>query len=104
MEVFAIVRCLSCWRVSARAERPWLISDGRSAAWESPDQSVCEASKSNEKIRCREVSVINEGKVKATLRSRKKTRSAKTIDECRETYHPQSSQSSFRDTSLHSDS
>jgi hypothetical protein len=27
----AMVRCLSCWRVSARAERPWLISVGRSA-------------------------------------------------------------------------
>ena len=31
MEVLAMVRCLSCWRVSARAERPWLMSVGRSA-------------------------------------------------------------------------
>lgn len=31
IEVLAMVRCLSCWSVSARAERPWLINAGRSA-------------------------------------------------------------------------
>lgn len=31
MEVLEIERCLSCWRVSCRAERPWLIRVGRSA-------------------------------------------------------------------------
>ncbi len=35
MEVLLILRCLSCCRVSWRAESPWLISAGRSAkfAW-----------------------------------------------------------------------
>lgn len=31
MDVLAIVRCLSCCSVSDKAERPWLISAGRSA-------------------------------------------------------------------------
>lgn len=31
MEVLLMLRCLSCCRVSWRAERPWLISAGRSA-------------------------------------------------------------------------
>jgi hypothetical protein len=31
IDVLAVVRCLSCWSVSASAFRPWLTSSGREA-------------------------------------------------------------------------
>ena len=81
IEVFAIVRCLSCCSVSARADRPWLIKAGRSAGIRQPELSP--------PIECGrhcEQACFNSPPVDI------------------QTHHPQSFQSSSQDKSLHSDS